>query len=75
MDDVFDKNVIYRNGWMMYGSRKNTASQVYKVTHILNTANGKIYDTLIPVEDINKKAYIRHFIDVLSCRRFNNMMN
>ena len=72
LDDVFDKNVIYHTGWMLYGSRKNTASQVYYVTHIYNTANGKIFDTLVPGEDINKRSYIKHFIDVLSCRRYFN---
>jgi P4 family phage/plasmid primase-like protien len=70
LDDVFDKNVIYHVGWMMYGSRKNTSSFPYYVTHIYSTANGKIFDTLIPGEDINKRSYIRHFINVLSCRRF-----
>ena len=70
LEEVFDKNVIYHVGWMMYGSRKNISSYVYYVTHIYSTANGKIFDTLIPGEDITKRSYIKHFIDVLSCRRF-----
>jgi len=70
LDKVFDKGVIYSVGWMMYGSRKNKISHPYYVTHIYSTAHGKIYDTLIPGENINTRAYIKHFIDVLSCRRF-----
>lgn len=69
-EEIFDKGVIYQVGWMLYGSRKNISSHVYYVTHIFSIANGKIFDTLIPGEDINKKSYIKHFINVLSCRRF-----
>ena len=70
LDSVFDKNVIYNTGWLLYGSRKNTSSYVYYVTHIYSNSNGKIYDTLIPGEDTTTKTYIKHFIEVLSCRRF-----
>ena len=35
--DIFDKCVIDRNNWQMYGSGKSTESQVYKVTHIIET--------------------------------------
>ena len=70
LDSVFDKGVIYNVGWMMYGSRKNTSSHVYYVTHIYSAANGKIFDTLIPGDNISTHSYVKHFIDVLSCRRF-----
>ena len=72
LEEVFDKGVIYHVGWMMYGSRKNTSSHVYRVTHIYNTADKKIFDTIIPGDDMTKRSYVRHFIDVLSCRRFFN---
>jgi P4 family phage/plasmid primase-like protien len=72
LESVLDKNVIYNVGWMMYGSRKNTSSHAYYVTHIYSIANGKIFDTLLPSENIMTRSYIRHFIDVLSCRRFFN---
>jgi len=70
LESVFDKGVIYNVGWMLYGSTKNDACHPYYVTHIYSTARGKIFDTLIPGEDMNKRTYIRHFINVLSCRRF-----
>lgn len=72
LDEVFDKGVIYHTNWMLYGSVKNPNCHVYRVTHIYNTANGKIFDTLIPGNDINSRTYIKHFINVLSCRRFHS---
>ena len=73
LDSVFDKQVIFKAGWMLYGSVKNPSCHGYYVTHIYSTANGKVFDTLIPGEDINKRSYIKHFIDVLSCRRYYNV--
>lgn len=73
LDSVFDKGVIHKVGWMLYGSVKNPTCHPYYVTHIYSTANRKVFDTLIPGEDITKRSYIRHFIDVLSCRRFFNV--
>ncbi len=70
LEKIFDKNVIYSNPWMLYGSKKKKSSEAYKVTHIFQSANGKIFDVLIPGENIKTRSYIRHFIDVLSCRRF-----
>jgi P4 family phage/plasmid primase-like protien len=70
LDIVFDKGVIYNVGWMMYGSTKNATSHPYYVTHIFSNANEKIFDTIIPGENMTTRNYIKHFIDVLSCRRF-----
>lgn len=33
LDDVFDAAVAYRNGWLMYGSRKHDG-KMYTITHI-----------------------------------------
>lgn len=73
LENVFDKGVIYYTNWMLYGSRKNKASHVYYVTHIYSTANEKVYDTLVPGGDMMNRQYIRHFINVLSCRRFSTI--
>jgi len=70
LEDVIDKNVIYHSGWLLYGSRKNTTYNAYRVTHIYNCANGKLFDTIIPGDDLKSRLYIKHFINVLSCRRF-----
>ncbi len=72
LESVFNKDVIYNAGWMMYGSKKNTLSHVFYVTHIYETANSKIFDTLIPGDNIHSRSYIKHFINVLSCRKFVN---
>ena len=35
LEDIFDKSVIYKNGWIMYGSSK-LKSDPYKLSHILD---------------------------------------
>ena len=39
--DIFDKAVIDKNNWQMYGSTKNRESKAYKVTKILEIYNDK----------------------------------
>ena len=70
LEDVFDKAVIYNTGWMLYGSKKLPSSYAYHVTYMYNTAMNKIYNTILPHEDLKKRSTIRHFIEALSCRRF-----
>lgn len=69
-ESVFDQNVIYKTGWLMYGSCKNITSDPYYVTHIYQWSNDKIFELLIPGTNINTKKYITKFVDLLSCRRF-----
>lgn len=60
IDDVFDMSVVMRNGWTMYGSRKQNG-QLYKLTHI--------YDHLIREKKLD--TYDNDEIVVLCCvRRF-----
>ncbi|AYV76011.1 MAG: D5-like helicase-primase [Terrestrivirus sp.] len=35
-EDIFDISVVYRNGWFMYGSKKDKGGQIYKLTQIYN---------------------------------------
>ena len=42
--DIFDKCVIDRNNWQMYGSGKSNVSQVYKVTKIIETYSTEYQD-------------------------------
>ncbi|AQN68125.1 protein kinase family protein [Saudi moumouvirus] len=70
IESVIDESVIYRNGWMMYGSKKNTYSQVYYVTHIYQSMNNKLYDHKLPGLEDTSRSTIRHYINALSCRRF-----
>lgn len=69
--EVFDQNVIYHTGWLLYGSRKNTHCKPYMLTHIYNVARGKIYDTLIP-GDQHTRGFIRHLISTLSIRKYSD---
>lgn len=58
LDDVFDNSVIYKNGWIMYGSCKMN-SVPYKLSYILNS-------------DLNKIRYTYtndELVDLLSIRR------
>lgn len=70
LDSVFDKHVIFKTGWMLYGSTKDASSLPYVVTHIYMTTHKLLTDTLLPGEDIKERRYIKHFINALSCRRF-----
>lgn len=58
IDDVFDVSVVYRNGWLMYGSKKKDC-QLYKLTKIYNselnvTTNKKTQSELIKLLSIRK---------------------
>ena len=72
LEGVFDKNVIYDAGWLLYGSRKNTSSLPYYMTHIYGTANNKIFDMIVPGENLTAAHNIKYFINILSCRRFSS---
>jgi len=37
--NIVDKAVIKNNGWLLYGSKKNTGSQSYKLTNIIEINN------------------------------------
>lgn len=41
LEDVFDKSVIYKNGWLMYGSSKSS-SEPYKLTRIFDSQLNEI---------------------------------
>jgi hypothetical protein len=71
LDSIFDKNIVYNIGWMMYGSRKNPSANVYSVTHIYRVYDDKIIDMFSQTEN-NKPENIWDFVNLLSCRRFND---
>jgi P4 family phage/plasmid primase-like protien len=70
LDKVFDKNVIYHTGWLLYGSKKNETSYVYQITHIYQSFANIISDILLPCEDLKSEEYLNFFIRTLSCRKF-----
>lgn len=62
IDDVFDEQVIYKNNWQMYGSRK-PSSEPYKVTHHWS------YDT--ETQQFNGNALLENdsdYVEILSIR-------
>ena len=61
-DDLFDKSVSYRNGWMMYGSRK-ADGKMYKIT--------KIYDGNMKEIELNTYSEDER-VHLLSVRQYNN---
>jgi hypothetical protein len=72
LDSVFDKDVIYNVRWMMYGSTKNATSHPYYLTHIFTVDDMRICEKIISDEHLKSRSFVRHCIDVLSCRRFLN---
>ena len=58
-EDIFNKGSVLKNGWLMYGSRKNNEDR-YKLTHIYNDkcieTNHNIYspDELVVLLDIRQ---------------------
>jgi P4 family phage/plasmid primase-like protien len=53
-DDIFDKCVIQKNNWLMYGSKKHGHEATpYVVTHVYkyNTTSGAFIDTKIPSDN------------------------
>lgn len=70
IEDVVDKNVI-TGLWPMYGSVKNPSCYPYLVTHVYQSSNGKIYETIIPNDSVSKKR-LYEFVDALSRRKFLN---
>lgn len=62
IDDVFDKAVIERNNWLLYGSCKDTnPDHVYKLT--------KIYDVKIKILDMDEVDWF-NLPTLLSIRKF-----
>jgi phage/plasmid-associated DNA primase len=70
LDEAFNKEIIYKYNWLMYGSKKNTYCQCFKLTHIYHTIDKKIFDTLL-LDEVSDKRFIKYLIDITSIRRFN----
>ena len=62
LDDIFDKAVIERNGWMMYGSNKPNCFK-YKLTNV--------YDNNINIINLDDDDLIE-LIQTVSIHKFNN---
>ena len=58
LEDVFDKSVIYRNGWVMYGSSK-LSSEPYLLTHIFDSGMNEISILKYNKNDLPKLFSIR----------------
>ena len=46
-DDIIDKSIVYRNGWLMYGSRKDK-SQLYYISKIYDGDNNAVSERFDP---------------------------
>lgn len=69
LEEIFDKAIIERNGWLLYGScKENNKDYLYKLTHIFN------YN----LEDIIHNLDTEDLLELpatLSIRKFKNMNN
>lgn len=70
LESVFDEGVIYKTGWLLYGSRKNENSYPYYVSHCFLSIRNELHDYIIPGDNLKSRENIRHFINTHSCRRF-----
>lgn len=61
IDDIFDVSVVYRNGWLMYGSKKQNG-QVYRLKKIYNHE----------IEQLKNKHSAKELIKLLSIRKFDD---
>jgi hypothetical protein len=57
-NDIYDESVIFRNGWMMYGSKKPHEPHRWLATHVYN---GKFLDTIA-------NPFNPHFVTLFSIR-------
>lgn len=60
IDEICDDSVIYRNGWIMYGSKKENGS-LYKLTHIYNGNLNIIKNNHYGEDEIVSLTAIRQF--------------
>lgn len=58
LEDIFDKSVIHRNGWVMYGSSK-LSSEPYKLTYIFDKDVNELSLTSYNEFDLPKLLSIR----------------
>lgn len=59
-DDVFDKSIVLRNGWMMYGSRKYNG-QKYNLTHIYNDKGIETKHDIYSHDELVAMLYVRQY--------------
>ena len=65
--NIFDRCVIDRNNWQMYGSRKNTDSLAYKVTQII-----EVYQDTFNKVELSKYSN-KELVSLLSVRNSNEI--
>uniref|UniRef100_A0A6C0LZW2 SF3 helicase domain-containing protein n=1 Tax=viral metagenome TaxID=1070528 RepID=A0A6C0LZW2_9ZZZZ len=60
LKDIFDEAVIYRNGWMLYGSNK-PSGQKYELTKIydMNCVEINVDDMIMDMDDLSEELSIR----------------
>ena len=61
IDDIFDEQVIWKNNWQMYGSKKPN-SEPYKITHNWGIKDNKIVENKDILEDHTE------YVEILSIR-------
>ena len=73
VDQVFNKISMNEEGWLMYGSIRNTTWPVYCVTHIYDAfGNKKLQDRILPGALNFTRDTIYHLVKNLRCGKFND---
>lgn len=70
IEDIFDRSIIEKNGWLLYGSSKdNLKDSLYVLTKVYDYNLGNIIDELEEDDDFR-----RDLPDVLSIKKYNENM-
>lgn len=63
IDDIIDEAVIYKNGWMMYMSRKHECDYRYIVTYLFDSNMNELKTDHLPTSELSYILSIRGYDD------------
>jgi len=68
IEKIFDKNVIFSTGWLLYGSRKGPDVFPYEMSKIYMISGDEVVNSYFKGK--NERADLKYFVSVMAIRRF-----